>query len=192
MTVLTDIITPALRACGAVPANREPSGPEAADALGVYNRMVAAMRGALIGQKTVVKAFSSAISAEPGGMYVFTGATSTLTLPAHARRGSRVGAANGGSGTLNIDPGPFTVEGAADTELFHDDAPRTWFFDGAGDWTLEADAALTDEAAFNAQVHDPLTAMLTLRLAEEYGLPSTDVMTSLAAAAAERIAAEYR
>ena len=44
MTVSSEIIGPALRACGAVPANREPSGPEAADALGVYNLMVAARK----------------------------------------------------------------------------------------------------------------------------------------------------
>lgn len=191
MSVSTEVITPALRACGAIPANRVPSGPEAADALGVFNLMVGAMRGELIGQPVVAKPIAASTTGQPGRMYVYGGATQiTVTLPADARAGARIGVSAAGDGAVRVSPGAFRMEGGG-SQVTIAAASRVWFHDGAGDWVREADAALSDEVAFAAEAREPLVDMLSLRLAREYGLPVSEEMRALHERGLQRIKRHY-
>lgn len=191
MSVLTEIVAPALRACGATPANRSPSGPEAADALGLYNLMVAGLRGELIGQPTVAKPITGATACEPGRMYVYAGPVHiTVTLPATARAGARIGVSAGAGGGVSVSPGALKLQGS-NAAVSIGDGRRTWFYDGAGDWIREADAALTDDVAFAPEVREGLADMLSLRLAREYGLPVSQEMAALHERGSQRIRRYY-
>ena len=191
MTVSSEIITPALRACGAVPAGREPSGPEAADALTVYNLMVAGMRGELIGQPVVAKPIAGPTTGQPGRLYVYAGETQiTVTLPSDARAGARVGVSAAGDGPVRVSAGGLNLEGSPDA-VSVSETQRVWFYDGRGAWTREADAALSDPIALAAEVREGLAAMLSLRLASEYGLPVSEEMRALHERGAQRIKRHY-
>ena len=190
MSVNTEIVTPALRACGAIPGNRVPSGPEASAALTLYNNMVAGMRGSLIGQPVVAKPITASLTGIPGRMYVYGGGTQiTLTLPTNIKAGARIGAAAVGAGNVSVSPGVFLVQGASSTSVASGE--RVWMFDGRGDWIRETTAALTDEVIFDAEVREALADVLSLKLAREYGLSVSDEMRGLAEAGVTRIKRHY-
>jgi hypothetical protein len=179
VSVSSEIIVPALRACGAVPASRQPTGPEAADALVLYNNMVSGMRGSLIGQPVVSQQVTASKTGQPGRMYTYGGATQiTLTLPTNVKAGARIGASAVGAGNVSVSPGVFKVQGGASTSVAA--GSRVWFFDGRGDWVRETDAALTDAVEFEAEVREALVDVLTVRLAQEYGLPVEKTLLAIA------------
>jgi hypothetical protein len=124
-------------------------------------------------------------------MYVYGGETQiTVTLPADARAGARIGVAAAGDGNVTASPGAFRIEGGP-TPVSVGVGERVWFYDGAGDWIRESEAELTDAVAFAGEVREGLMDMLTLRLAREYGLPVSEEMRALHERGAQRIKRHY-
>lgn len=180
MTV-NDVITGALRRLGVIASGETPTGAEAADALTAFNAMCADYFDS-IRQLTEYRLTQSLTLVNEDLNFVASGVALTITLPQEPREGQRFGVYDG-AGSLatypvTIAPNGRLIGGVSTLVLSTTGTAKQWFYRSDMGWVLIADKALTDDPYL--PLHDGLTAMLAMRLADEYGAEPQPATVELA------------
>lgn len=184
LPTIRDIITRSLRKAGILADGRTPTASELTDSLAIYNQMKSSWMGDIIGPRLWDITASAAVTAEVGGRYQVntTSASVAVTLPASPRDGARIGVIDAvtkfATNSATMLPNGQLLDGVRTTKTLSVDTDGgAWWFnaDGRG-WIKEVDALVDDTFEFSAVIIEAAVNKLAARLADEFGVPVSDVM----------------